>query len=71
MFSQEELALIYQSVTLKDDALVQYDEVDALLSQFIINSSGKGIKHWASQTAITRSKLTIETLEQGVKYVQS
>ena len=39
---QEELALIYKSVTLKEDALVQYDEVDALLSQFIINSSGKG-----------------------------
>lgn len=27
---------------LKEDALVQYDEVDALLSQFIINCSGKG-----------------------------
>ena len=45
LFFQEELALIYQSVTLKDDALVQYDEVDALLSQFIINSSGKGIEY--------------------------
>ena len=27
--------------------------------------------HWATQPAITYSNLTIETLEQGVKYVQS
>jgi len=39
---QEELAFIYQSITLNEDALIQYDEVDALLSQFIINCSGKG-----------------------------
>ena len=27
--------------------------------------------HWITQTAITCSKLTIDTLEQGVKYIQS
>ena len=31
----------------------------------------KGKIHTYSQPAITCSKLTIETLEQGVKYVQS
>ena len=29
------------------------------------------IKQSTTQPAFTRSKLTIETLEQGVKYVQS
>ena len=42
----EELALTYQSITLRDDALIQYDEVDALLSQFIINSAGRELPTW-------------------------
>ena len=34
-------------------------------------ASGRAIKEYITQPAITCSKLTIETLEQGVKYVQS
>ncbi|XP_066918768.1 uncharacterized protein [Clytia hemisphaerica] len=49
----EELAFIYQSITLNDDALIQYDEVDALLSQFIINSSGKEFPKWLTELSTT------------------
>ena len=34
---QEELAFVYELLGLYEDALVQYDELDALFSQFIIN----------------------------------
>ena len=40
----------------------------------VINTNilNKGLLIWtATQSVITCSKLTIETLEQGVKYVQS
>ena len=36
-----------------------------------LNSKALHSKREASQPAITCSKLTIETVEQGVKYVQS
>ena len=36
-----------------------------------INKSKNTIKQGPTQPAIACSKLTIETLEQGVKYVQS
>ena len=39
--------------------------------QAIIFSARKILKIKRPQSAITCSKLTIETLEQGVKYVQS
>ncbi|XP_057306729.1 uncharacterized protein LOC130644945 isoform X3 [Hydractinia symbiolongicarpus] len=48
----EELAFIYHSIMLKEDALVQYDEVDALLSQFIINCSGKELPHWLEKFCV-------------------
>ena len=32
---------------------------------------GRGVQKNISQRAFTRSKLTIETLQQGVKYVSS
>lgn len=51
----EELALIYQSITLREDALVQYDEVDALLSQFIINCSGRELPKWLEKFTISPS----------------
>ena len=38
---------------------------------FIQNQQPQSIIHVRSQPAFTCSKLTIETLEQGVKYVQS
>ena len=40
-------------------------------SKLHLNKRGKAILSNTSQTAFTCSKLTIETLEQRVKYVQS
>ena len=44
---QEELAFTFETLNQLEDALVQYDELDALYSQFIINSQagGKNILH--------------------------
>jgi len=36
---QEQLAVIYSIMGLQDEALVQYDELDALFTQFVLNSS--------------------------------
>ena len=39
---QEELAFVYQMLGVYDEALVQYDELDALFTQFILNSNVTG-----------------------------
>ena len=47
-------------------------EICLLLGQHIkIKNYDQKLSQYLSQPAITCSKLTIETLEQGVKYVQS
>ncbi|XP_018494809.2 trafficking protein particle complex subunit 10 [Galendromus occidentalis] len=38
-FMQEQLAFVLETMTLYEDALVQYDELDALLTQFVINAA--------------------------------
>ncbi|CAG0925671.1 unnamed protein product, partial [Notodromas monacha] len=43
---QEELALVYEMLGLDEDALVQYDELDALFTQFIINAGAGDIPNW-------------------------
>ncbi|PIK36033.1 hypothetical protein BSL78_27141 [Apostichopus japonicus] len=45
---QEELALAYESMGIYKEALVQYDELDALFSQFIINSQAGEKVSWLS-----------------------
>ena len=35
---QEELAFVFEMLGLYDEALVQYDELDALFTQFVLNS---------------------------------
>jgi hypothetical protein len=42
---QEELAFVYEMLGQFDEALVQYDELDALFTQFVLNShfAGKSI----------------------------
>ena len=35
---QEEIAILYESLGLHSDALIQYDELDALLTQYLENS---------------------------------
>ncbi len=39
---QEELALTYEMLGVNDEALVQYDELDALFTQFVLNSNVTG-----------------------------
>jgi len=39
---QEELAFVYQMLGVCDEALVQYDELDALFTQFVLNSNVTG-----------------------------
>ena len=49
-------------------------EIFARENNFVRNNNNQEphmLKHKITQAAITCSKLTIETLEQGVKYVQS
>ena len=36
---QEQLAFVYENLGLYDESLIQYDELDALFTQFILNSS--------------------------------
>lgn len=48
-FLQEELAFVFEMLGLYDEALVQYDELDALFSQFVINSNSMEIPSWLSK----------------------
>ncbi|XP_071955676.1 trafficking protein particle complex subunit 10-like [Antedon mediterranea] len=43
---QEELAFVYEMLRQYDEALVQYDELDALFSQFVINSQAAKAPDW-------------------------
>ena len=64
---QEELAFVYELLGVYDEALVQYDELDALFTQFVLNSniSGKSIFSLFF-IPFERSKLSC-TLEQKSK----
>lgn len=42
---QEELAHVFKLLALYDEALVQYDELDALFTQFVVNSAAGGEQH--------------------------
>ena len=39
---QEELAFVYEMLGVYDESLVQYDELDALFTQFVLNSNLSG-----------------------------
>ncbi|XP_045138817.1 trafficking protein particle complex subunit 10-like isoform X2 [Portunus trituberculatus] len=45
---QEELAHVFQLLALYDEALVQYDELDALFTQFVVNSAAGDSPRWLS-----------------------
>ncbi|XP_049817550.1 trafficking protein particle complex subunit 10 isoform X3 [Aethina tumida] len=45
---QEELAQVLEMLGLNDEALVQYDELDALLSQFVVNGITSESVNWLS-----------------------
>ena len=44
MYFQEELAFMFEMLGLFEDALVQYDELDALFTQFVLNHAAGGEK---------------------------
>ncbi|KAK4885083.1 hypothetical protein RN001_001354 [Aquatica leii] len=46
---QEELAQVLEMLGLYDEALVQYDELDALFSQFVVNGHVGELAVWLSQ----------------------
>ena len=39
---QEELSFVFEMLGLYEEALIQYDEIDALLTQLVINSKFGG-----------------------------
>ncbi|XP_037817828.1 trafficking protein particle complex subunit 10 [Lucilia sericata] len=45
-FLQEDLALVFEKLELHTEALIQYDELDAIFSQFITNSSFGEKQKW-------------------------
>ena len=51
---QEELAFVYQMLGAYDEALVQYDELDALFTQFVLNSNVSGTLQFSFQTKTMR-----------------
>ncbi|EDV20594.1 uncharacterized protein TRIADDRAFT_31676 [Trichoplax adhaerens] len=54
---QEELAIVYELMGLDDECLIQYRELDALLSEFISDAINKGIKIQLVCLNILNSKL--------------
>lgn len=43
VFVQEELAFVFEMLQQFEDALVQYDELDALFTQYVLNFGAGGI----------------------------
>ncbi|CAN8017882.1 unnamed protein product, partial [Ixodes persulcatus] len=50
-FLQEEFAFVLEMLGLHEEALVQYDELDALFTQFVINSASGDSPEWLTQLA--------------------
>lgn len=46
---QEQLAFVYEGLGLYDEALIQYDELDALFTQFVLNSNVGDCPEWLEQ----------------------
>lgn len=59
LFLQEQLAFVLEMLGLYEEALVQYDELDALFSQFVLNSN------------IAESPKWLETFKQPVTLWQA
>ena len=46
---QEQLAFVYEGLGLYDESLIQYDELDALFTQFVLNSNVGDCPEWLEQ----------------------
>lgn len=49
---QEELAFTYEMLGIYDEALVQYDELDALFTQFVLNSNVTESPGWLKSLSL-------------------
>ena len=59
--TQEELAFMFEMLGLKEDALIQYDELDAMFDQFVENFASGG-------KFSTPFKISVYPLEGVVQY---
>ncbi|XP_064489263.1 trafficking protein particle complex subunit 10-like [Ornithodoros turicata] len=65
---QEELAFMLEMLGLYDEALVQYDELDALFTQFVINSASGDMPEWLYEFAsVGCSEWPGLCLKRGIK----
>ncbi|XP_078485701.1 trafficking protein particle complex subunit 10-like [Ciona intestinalis] len=46
---QEELAFMYEMLGMCGNALVQYDELDAMFTQYVLNANAGEVAHWLSK----------------------
>lgn len=53
---QEELAFVLEMLGLYDEALVQYDELDALFTQFVLNSNVGGNRRYSKRDGSRNSR---------------
>lgn len=67
---QEELALILEMLGLYEEALVQYDELDALFTQFILNSTKGENPKWLNSFTVPLQQWAGPILNQKVTQSQ-
>ncbi|XP_066584764.1 trafficking protein particle complex subunit 10 isoform X2 [Prorops nasuta] len=65
---QEELAFVLKMLGLYDEALVQYDELDALFTQFVLNSNVGDIPGWLNTFQIPLSNWAGINLKYSVDH---
>ena len=62
---QEQLAFVYEGLGLYDESLIQYDELDALFTQFVLNSNVGDCPEWLEQFNRDLSGWSPLSLEAG------
>lgn len=63
---QEELALVLEMLGLYEEALIQYDELDALFTQFVLNSTKGENPKWLNSFTVPLQQWAGPTLSQKV-----
>ncbi|KAK6641251.1 hypothetical protein RUM44_012960 [Polyplax serrata] len=67
---QEEMALVLEMLGLYEEALVQYDELDALFTQFILNSTKGENPKWLNSFRVPLQQWAGPNLKQKVTQAQ-
>ncbi|CAH1800251.1 unnamed protein product [Owenia fusiformis] len=65
---QEELAFVYEMLGANEEALVQYDELDALFTQFVLNHSMGDVSEWLFSFIEPPSTWEGVTLEKPINF---